>query len=60
MKRIIGLFVLLAALTISAASCSDLLNIDQHGVVSVDTYYSTDAEIETASSNLYIKMRSLE
>ena len=60
MKRYIGFIVLLAALTLSAASCSDLLNIDQHGVVSVDTYYSTDAEIETASSNLYIKMRSLE
>lgn len=60
MKRFIGFIVLLAALTLSAASCSDLLTIDQHGVVSVDTYYSTDAEIETASSNLYIKMRSLE
>ena len=60
MKKYIGFIVLLAALTFSAASCSDLLNIDQHGVVSVDTYYSTDAEIETASSNLYINMRSLE
>ena len=49
MKRFIGFIVLLAALTLSAASCSDLLTIDQHGVVSVDTYYSTDAEIETAS-----------
>ncbi len=60
MKTYIGKIVLAMALAFATMSCEQKLTIDQHGVQSADTYYSTDEEIETASADLYIKMRNLE
>lgn len=60
MKRYIGIIALAAACAVSAVSCSKMLNIPQHGVLSAETYYSNDTEIETASADMYVKMRALE
>lgn len=60
MKTYVGKLVLTAVIVLAAVSCNDMLDIDQHGVQSTDTYYSTDKEIEAASANIYIKMRSCD
>ena len=36
-----------------ATSCTDLLEIDQHGVQNYDTYYQTDEQIEAAVTECY-------
>lgn len=55
MKKIINIFVLsLAALVMaSLSSCENKLDIDQHGVIGIDTYYKTDAEAQEAIANVY-------
>lgn len=56
MKKIT--FALLAgASLLMAASCSRMLDIDQHGVTSISDYYKTDAEIESAGAALYSDLR---
>lgn len=49
-----------AILCLSLWGCNDDLKIDEHGVLSYDTYYKTDDEAETAVSTLYLKLRSME
>lgn len=46
-----------AILSLTAISCSDLLNIDQKGVLNYDTYYQTDEQIEAANVSMYLEVR---
>jgi len=46
-----------AALSLTAVSCSDLLDIPQKGVLNYETYYQTDEQIETANIALYLEVR---
>jgi hypothetical protein len=55
------LYPLLAlVLLLSSTGCSNDLNLDEHGVLSYDTYYKTDEEAESAVTSCYLKMRSME
>lgn len=57
MKKIYYPLVALG-LCLSVASCSDKLDIDQHGVLNYDTYYQTDKEIESGITAVYMTMRN--
>ena len=48
----------LCALCLS--SCSDLLDIPQHGVLDYNTYYQTDDQITSANIALYLEVRGWE
>lgn len=54
--------ILLAALScmmgFGAVSCSDKLDISQHGVLNYETYYNTDEQIEAATAAIYLETRS--
>jgi hypothetical protein len=52
--------ILFIVLGFFSTGCSDNLNMEQHGVLSYNTYYKTDAEAETAITTIYIKLRSME
>jgi len=52
--------ILFIALGFFSTGCSDNLNMEQHGVLSYDTYYKTDAEAKTAITTIYIKLRGME
>ena len=43
-----------------AVSCSDLLDIPQHGVLDYNTYYQTDDQITSANVALYLEVRGWE
>ncbi len=47
-------------IAIAAVSCSDKLDIDQHGVLNYDTYYNTDEQINAASAAMYLEVRGWE
>lgn len=49
--------LLLAALTLPA--CSDMLDIDQHGASSTETFYKTDEEAEEAITAVYAKFAGI-
>lgn len=49
--RYILMSVLAGAL--SLASCSHLLDIEQHGVTAIDDFYQTDAQVESANAETY-------
>lgn len=49
-----------AMVLLGSASCSDLLDIPQHGVLNYDTYYNTDEQIESASAAMYLEVRGWE
>ena len=51
MKKSFLPILLVAALV--ASSCQGMLEIPQKGVVSYDTYYSSDEECEAALTNMY-------
>lgn len=53
-------YILLLVCAVSLAGCSDKLDIQEHGVLSYDTYYQTDEEAETAVTTIYIKIRGME
>lgn len=57
MKKI-SLALLAGASLFAAASCSDMLNIEQHGVNSVENFYKTDADFISAGATLYNDLRS--
>ena len=40
----------------ATASCTDKLEIDQHGVQNYDTYYSTDEQIEAGVAEIYSQL----
>ncbi|MCR5003673.1 MAG: RagB/SusD family nutrient uptake outer membrane protein [Bacteroidales bacterium] len=51
----------IAGLTLLAAvSCSDKLDIAQHGVLNYDTYYNTDEDIEAAEAAMYLEVLGWE
>lgn len=56
MKKI-SIALLAGASMFMAASCSGLLDIDQHGVTTIADYYKTDSEIESAGASLYSDLR---
>lgn len=50
------LFALLVGMT---TSCEDRLNIPKHGNMgSMDDYYQTDSEVESALASMYLSWRS--
>lgn len=49
-----------AATVMSAASCSKLLDIPQHGVLNYNTYYNTDEQVESAATAMYLEARGWE
>jgi len=55
-NTIIGLSVLLLTII---TSCEGLLNIDQHGTASFDTYYQTDQEADEAITAVYANFISI-
>lgn len=57
MKKHYYLYTLLLALLVGmATACEDRLNIEKHGNMgSVDDYYQTDEEAETAIAAMYLK-----
>lgn len=56
MKKI-TIAILAGASLFALASCSDLLDIKQHGVVSLEDYYKTDDDILSANASLYSDLR---
>jgi hypothetical protein len=55
MKTIKNILVtMLATLALSLASCEKLLDTEQHGVETLETFYRTDADTEEALTTLYI------
>ena len=56
MKKISIAFLAGMAL-FTVASCGDLLNIDQHGVTSVERFYKTDEDILSAGAAMYYDLR---
>ena len=60
MKKNILYIALLAVASLTTVSCDSKLDIEKHGNMgSMDTYYTTDENINTASAQLYLSMRSL-
>ena len=49
-----------AICTLFTTSCSDLLDIPQHGVLDYNTYYQTDEQIESAAIAMYLEVRGWE
>ena len=58
--RNILLTAVAAICTLFLASCSDLLDIPQHGVLDYNTYYQTDDQILSANVALYLEVRGWE
>lgn len=50
------LITALAASVFALSSCNDMLNIPQHGVQSLDNYYQTDEEAESAIAACYLQV----
>lgn len=51
MKKIY--FPLLGAAALMASACEDRLDIEQKGVIALESFYKTDADAENAVNNLY-------
>lgn len=49
-KNILAITVLGA---FSLAACTDLLDIEQHGVTAIEDFYKTDAQVESANAETY-------
>ena len=59
MKKNILYIALLGFMSLMTVSCNSELDIEQHGNMgSMDTYYTTDENINTATASLYLEMRS--
>ena len=58
--RNILLTVAAGLLAFSAVSCSDTLDIPQHGVLDYNTYYKTDDQILSANVAMYLEVRGWE
>jgi hypothetical protein len=55
MKTIKNILVaLLATVTLSLVSCEKMLDTEQHGVETLETFYRTDADAEEALTTLYL------
>ncbi len=59
MKKNILYIALLGVMSLMTVSCSSELDIEKHGNMgSMDTYYTTDENINSASASLYLSVRS--
>lgn len=58
--RNILLTAVAAICTLFLTSCSDLLDIPQHGVLDYNTYYQTDDQILSADIAMYLEVRGWE
>ena len=59
MKKNILYIALLAVVSLMTVSCESKLDIEKHGNMgSMDTYYTTDENINSASAALYLSVRS--
>ncbi len=58
--RNILLTAVAAICTLFMTSCSDLLDIPQHGVLDYNTYYQTDDQITSATVAMYLEVRGWE
>ena len=59
MKKNILYIALLGMMSLMTVSCSSELDIEKHGNMgSMDTYYTTDENINSASASLYLSVRS--
>ena len=59
MKKNIIYIALVALMSMTYVSCSSELDIEKHGNMgSMDTYYTTDENINSASASLYLEVRS--
>lgn len=57
MKRnIIKIFAVFASI-LAAAACTDKLDIDQHGVDDMSTFYTTDENVLSAEAEMFISFR---
>ncbi len=54
------IFSTIAICVLFLCSCEDKLDIQEHGVLSYDTYYKTDADAESALTSVYSTMRGME
>ncbi len=60
MKKNILYIALLAVGMMAFTSCDDKLDIEKHGNLgSMDTYYTTDDNVNSATASLYLQLRSL-
>ena len=60
MKKNILYIALLGVMSLMTVSCESELDIEKHGNMgSMDTYYTTDENINTATASLYLEMRGL-
>ena len=53
MKKIIFSMLALVAGGFALTSCQDQLDIEQKGVIAIDAFYETDADVEKALSAAY-------
>ena len=58
--RNILLTAVAAICTLFMTSCSNLLDIPQHGVLDYNTYYQTDEQITSAAVAMYLEVRGWE
>ena len=58
MKKYISTILALTAI-FALNSCQNQLDIPQHGVSSLETYYSTDEEVEQGTNAIYLEARGL-
>ena len=59
MKKNILYIALLAVVSLMTVSCESKLDIEKHGNMgSMDTYYTTDENVNSASAALYLSVRS--
>ena len=60
MKKIFLYIALLGFMSLMTISCDSELDIEKHGNLgSMDTYYTTDDNVNSATASLYLEMRSL-
>ena len=60
MKKNILYIALLGVMSLMTVSCNSELDIEKHGNMgSMDTYYNTDENINTATASLYVSAKSL-
>ena len=60
MKKNLLYIAMMAVMSLSFSSCDSELDIEKHGNLgSMDTYYTTDDNVNSATASLYLQMRSL-
>ena len=59
MKKNLLYIAMMAVMSLGFSSCNSELDIEKHGNLgSMDTYYTTDDNVNTATASLYLEMRS--